>query len=336
MPESAVRAALSVPNSLLQFVIPRPVQDGQQMTPRLQLLSTIAKPDLAAKSPPSKTHRARGEWAIRVATPMRSGGVRTTERTIDGPAGPLVARLYEPEGLPEKPGLIVLVHGGGWHLLSVDAYNGVAALLADHGRVKVLSVEYRLAPEHPFPAPFEDVLASYRFAVDNAAALGVDPRRIGIGGDSAGGNLSASVAFHLRHDERYRPAFVALLYPAVDWDLDRYPSSRLFTAPLDYDGVARAIDFYRGSKADNDDPRFFVAAATDLSGMPPTYIATAGMDMLRDQGEALGQRLVNAGVDATVRRFDNLPHGFATMLVDADAHAAAVECAHAIREHLSS
>lgn len=263
-----------------------------------------------------------------MVTTVRTGPVRTSSWTIAGPAGPLAARLYQPKGGARS--LLVFVHGGGWHVGSVAGFENTLRFLADRAGVSVLSVDYRLAPEHPFPAAFDDVSVAFRYAVDHAEQWGVDAGRIGIGGDSAGGNLAAAVALALATDTRYRPAAVALLYPALDWRLDRYRSTTMFTVPLDEDSVRRAMRWYAPTTEAQADPRFAVLSAVDLSVMPRTYVATAGMDVLRDQGETLVTRLRGLGVDAQLRRFDNLPHGFATMLVDPQARSATEEYARTV------
>ncbi|MFE3289466.1 alpha/beta hydrolase [Rhodococcus sp. NPDC059234] len=329
MMERSVGRALAVsPRISGRLPVRPPVLDCQQMNPRLHLLATMGKRDLLARRAPSALTRGKLDWLMRAATTVRTGPVRTSAWTIPGHAGPLAARLYEPEdGAPSRP-LLVFVHGGGWHVGSVSGYDNTLRFLADRAGVSVFSADYRLAPEHPFPAAFDDAGATFRYAVDHADQWGVDPARIGIGGDSAGGNLAAAVA--LAADARYRPAAVALLYPALDWDLDRYQSTAMFSVPLDEGCVRRAMRWYAPTSHEQTDPHFSVLSATDLSPMPRTYVATAGMDVLRDQGETLITRLHNSGVDAELRRFDNMPHGFAGMLVDHEAKAATEEFARAV------
>jgi acetyl esterase len=188
----------------------------------------------------------------------------------------------------------------------------------------VLSLDYRLAPETAFPGPLEDVVAGYRFAVDSADAFGVDRARIAIMGDSAGGNLASAAALVLGTEPAYRPKLAILAYPVVDSELDRYASTRLFEAPLSRAIVRRDIRRYAPDPATHQDQRCFVMAAADLSAMPPTIIATAGVDVLRDQGEAFSERLRVAGAESFARRFDNLPHGFLNMLIDPAARQATV------------
>ncbi|MFD6272411.1 alpha/beta hydrolase [Nocardia asteroides] len=305
-----------------------PVLDGQRMNPRLHLLAVLGKRDLLARRAPTARSRARLDRLMRVATTTRTGPVRTSELTIPGPAGPVAARLYQPEQHTRPPSLLVFVHGGGWHVGSVAGYANTLRFLADRAGVSVLAADYRLAPEHPFPAAFDDVSATWRYAVDHAERWGIDTARIGLGGDSAGGNLATAVA--MTAEATYRPAAVALLYPALDWNLEHHRSTAMFTVPLDADNVRRAMRWYAPTPELQADPRFSVLSAPDLSALPRTYVATAGMDVLRDQGDSLVTRLHEAGVDAEVRRFDNLPHGFASMLTDPHARSATAEYARAV------
>ncbi len=312
----------------------RPTVDGQRLSPLVYLAMVVMKRELLAKTPPTAFSRRRMDWSMQLIDPGTTRRITVTDIAIEGPACTLPARLYEPEGLSSQAGLVVLVHGGGWHVGSVVGYDPFARFYADKAGVKVLSVSYRLAPEHPFPAAFDDVVAGYRYAVDNAERFGVDPARIGIKGDSAGGNLAAAVALHLGADPIYRPVVVVLEYPCVDPELDRYESTDLFDIPLDRGCVARAVQWYTPDRALRADPRAWVMAATDLTAMPPTYIATAGMDVLRDQGEAFGERLREVGNEVVIRRFPNLPHGFASMLVDPESCSAAEEIANFVGSRL--
>ncbi|MDR7167073.1 acetyl esterase [Nocardia kruczakiae] len=326
---------LSTPSAWWSLLAPeRPVLDGQQLSPRLHVLATLGKRELLARRRPSPATRARFDVLTRIA-----GGIDHTEAAVStiqlsGPAGPLSARLYEPTELRQPCGLLVYVHGGGWHLGSAAGFDAPARLLATRARVKVLSVDYRLAPEHPFPAAFDDALAGYRFAVDHAPDWGVDSTRIAIGGDSAGGNLAAAIALQLGADSRYRPALAVLLYPVVDTSMDGYRSSDLFTVPLDRGCVERALAWYAPGPHTALDPRVCVLRAPNVSLMPATHIATAGMDVLRDQGEALARRLDDLAVPVSLERYDNLPHGFATMLADPDARAATEDIADAVRARI--
>ena len=333
--QTAGARLLSMPSAWWSPLAPkRPVVDGQQLSPRLHVVATLGKRELLARRPPSPATRARFDALTRIAGGIDHTDVAVTIIRLSSPAGPLSARLYEPAELRRPCGLLVYVHGGGWHLGSAAGFDAPARLLAARGRVAVLSVDYRLAPEHPFPAAFDDVLAAYRFAVDHAPDWSVDSTRIAIGGDSAGGNLAAAIALHLGADSRYRPALAVLLYPVVDTSMDDYRSSDLFTVPLDRGCVERALTWYLPDPHTALDPRVCVLHAPNASLMPDTHIATAGMDVLRDQGEALAHRLDDLAVPVSLERYDNLPHGFATMLADPDARAATEDIADAVRARI--
>jgi acetyl esterase len=322
------RADASVPGAaVMMFEI-----DGQRMSRRAGVAAAVAKRSLLAKSPPTPLRRYVVGQALRIGSYVP--GLRVSHREVSIPGVAQRARLYEPDGIAAQSGLLVFVHGGGWHLGSVDAYGPMSRFFASTARLRVLSIGYRLAPEHPFPAGFDDAMTGYRYAVDHAAELGAVTGRIGIAGDSAGGTIAAAVGLCLGSDSRYRPALAALIYPVLDWDLDRYPSSDLFHVPLDRGCVERALAFYAANLSDRSDPRCVVMAAPNVAAMPPTYLATAGMDVLRDQGEAFGERLRESGCDVSVRRFADLPHGFANMLADREARSATIEIAETLGARL--
>jgi acetyl esterase len=329
-----VHAALSLPGAVFAALVGRgPTIDGQRLDPRLQFLAKAAGHALAALAdPPTARQLMLFERLQRGAALEHLRDADQRDLTVRGGRDDRRARLYEQEGLSDAPGLLVFVHGGGWQVGSIDAYDGVCAFLATTARCKVLSLDYRLSWEARFPAAFEDVRAGLVDAVDRAEELGVDRDRVAIVGDSAGGNLASAVALDLATDARHRPKLAALIYPVVDSDLDRYESAHLFDAPLSREIVDRDMRRYAPRAADHRDPRFMAMAAPDLSKMPPTYIATAGMDVLRDQGEAFGERLPESGV--VVQRFSNLPHGFFGFFVDPKARAATEEIAVAIGERI--
>ena len=252
------------------------------------------------------------------------------ELTIDLPGGARIpARLYEPPGVGADAPLLVFYHGGGFILGSLVTHANTCRFTAAQAGCKVLAVGYRKAPEHPFPTALEDSIGAFRWAVAHAAELGVDASRIAVGGDSAGGNLAAGVALGVDPDET-GPCFAWLIYPLVDADITAWPSARLFArGPL----LSRAnaqdmVDHYAPDQQDRRDPRLSVLYAEGLDRMPPTYVATAGMDPIRDQGEAFGDRLREAGIDVQCERFANMPHGFDLMLVEPAAErATAATCA---------
>lgn len=251
----------------------------------------------------------------------------------------LPARFYEPPGLgiEDRP-LIVYFHGGGWTIGDSDTCDSVCRFLAANVPAAVLSVEYRLAPEDPFPAAIEDAFAAYRWtAVDNKR-LGVDPERIAVAGDSAGGNLAAAVSLLARDEDGPAPAMQALIYPVTDAiggqaSRDLFAKGFLLTK-ADMDWFER---HYLPPGTNRADPRVSVLQAPDLTGLPPAYVATAGFDPLRDEGEAYATRLREAGVATTLRRHPGLVHGFANMTaISRTAREAMLELAGAIRGGLST
>jgi acetyl esterase len=333
----AAHAVLSLPDAVfVPLAGRRPRIDGQRLGPRLQFLAYGARRALAATpDPATSTQLRRFERLQRAAALDRLDDASWRDLVVRGGDGePRRARLYEPAGLAKGAGLAVFVHGGGWQVGSIEAYDGPCAFLARTAGIKVLSLDYRLSWEARFPAAFEDVRAGFVDAVERAEELDVAPDRIAIVGDSAGGNLASAVALHLGAERGSRPKLAALIYPVVDPDLDRYESAHLFDAPLSREIVRRDVRRYATREADRRDSRFSAMAAADLSKMPPTYIAAAGMDVLRDQAEAFGERLLASGVEVDVRRFSNLPHGFFGIFVDPAARAATEEIAIAIGQRI--
>jgi acetyl esterase len=242
-------------------------------------------------------------------------------------AGPLPARVLQPASPPI--GLVVYLHGGGWALGALDDFDHLARALVARSGCAVLMPDYRLAPEHPFPAGLEDAEDATRWAAAAPAELGGVALPLVLAGDSAGANLAAVVARTLRGE--VRPVLQALIYPVTDCDLER-PSYAAFGEGLIL--LKRDMEWFFGLYAPaalHADPRIAPLRAADLSGLPPAHIVTAEYDVLRDEGEAYAQRLREAGVPTVLRRIAGLPHGFARMinLVDT-ADAALTEVAAAI------
>jgi len=246
------------------------------------------------------------------------------DTTIEGPAGPIPVRIYRPSAAPAP--VHVHFHGGGWVIGDLNSHDGVCRSLANKSGHAVLSVDYRLAPEHKFPAAFDDCAAAVKWAYDNAASLGVDNTRIAVGGDSAGGNLAAAVALA----EIVPLKFQMLIYPAVDMRMESPSISENAHAPILTKSVmAWFVNLYLNGDADrlNINASPIVASDELLKRMPPAIVITAQFDPLRDEGEAYGKRLVENGVSATITRYNGAFHGFfnmITMLDDAQsAHAQA-------------
>jgi acetyl esterase len=238
--------------------------------------------------------------------------------------------------MEDRP-LVVYFHGGGWTIGDLDTCDSVCRFLAAHVPATVLSVDYRLAPEHRFPAAVEDAFAAYRWAAVDNTRLGVDPARIAVAGDSAGGNLAAAASLLAREEGGPSPAMQVLIYPVTDAvggqrSRDEFAKGFLLTrADMDW-----FEQHYLPPPIDRADPRVSLLRAADLAGLPPAYIATAGFDPLRDEGEAYAKRMEEAGVSVALRRHGGLIHGFANMTaISSTARAAMLELAGAVRAGLS-
>lgn len=242
---------------------------------------------------------------------------RIVPLSIPAPEGAIPARLYVPKTPRTRSGLspaLVFFHGGGWVIGDLDTHDVACRKLAHEGALILVAVDYRLAPEHKFPAAVEDAIAATRWIAANAAELGIDASRLSVGGDSAGGNLAAVVALAAREDNGPALAGQALIYPATDFAMSHPSHSEPETSVLLTHSVVRWFrDHYLTGAADAGDWRASPARAESLSGLPPAFVLTAGADPLRDEGEAYAKRLEAAGVPVTHRRFPGQFHGFFTM-----------------------
>jgi acetyl esterase len=236
---------------------------------------------------------------------------------IPSPHGSIPARIYTPKTLRKKAGLapvLVFFHGGGWVIGDLDSHDVVCRKLADEGQLMVISVDYRLAPEHKFPAAVDDAIAATKWIAGNAQQLGADASRLMVGGDSAGGNLAAVVAIAARDGNGPAIAGQVLIYPATE-SARTHPSHREpeTSILLTHSVTKWFYDQYLGSAADVHDWRASPARAKTLIGLPPAYVLTAGADPLRDEGDEYATRLKEAGVPVTYRHFSGQFHGFFTM-----------------------
>ena len=317
----------------------RKTADGQRLPLRLAALCVGSTPALnLGAAHPANVLRSALDTTFGLVSRGHRNDATARDLTVDGAPGVQVpARLYEPPGVGDDAPLLVLYHGGGWVVGSLDSHANSCKFLARAAGCKVLAVGYRKAPEYPFPAAQEDSIGAFRWARDHAEELGIDPARIAVGGDSAGGNLAAAVCLGLTDDEA-TPAFALLIYPLVDADLASYESYHLFHAGPLLSGSATGamLDHYAPRGVDRSDPRLSVIHSDRIAHMPPTYIATAGMDILRDQGERFGDVLAAAGIEVEVRRFDNLPHGFDVLLIDPDCRRATEAVAAALADGLAA
>jgi acetyl esterase/lipase len=240
-------------------------------------------------------------------------GVETREISIPrggGAAGANPARVYTPTNAAGPLPVIVYFHGGGWVLGDRNVYDAGARAIAREGRAIVVSVDYRLAPENKFPAQHEDALESYRWALANAASVGGDPRRVGLAGESAGGNLAVATAIAARDAALQQPFHVVSVYPIAGADPNTPSYQENANAlPLGRATMLWFFEHVSRTPADLLDPRINLVAA-DLRGLPPTTMIFAQIDPLRSEGMVLAKRLREAGVDVQTRAFEGATHEF--------------------------
>jgi acetyl esterase len=258
-------------------------------------------------------------------------------RTIPGPGGDLPVRIYTPDGNGPFP-LMVFFHGSGFVLCNLDTHDSVCRNLCAAAGCVVVSVDYRLAPEHKFPAGPEDCYAATRWAAEHAPELNADPGRIVIAGDSAGGNMVAVTALMVR--DRGVPALRGqlMIYPVTDYFNSGHPSyaENAEGYGLTAAGMRWFWTHYLNSDSEADNPFVSPLRARDLSGLPPALIITAEYDVLRDEGERYGKRLAEAGVHTKIVRYDGMNHGFFNMYGIVDkARSALEESAIWLKERLA-
>jgi acetyl esterase len=319
---AGARAIGALPASAKRRIAGVPVcRDGLELDLDTQVLLKLAErnppPPAALRTPAGAREELRRSVNVVAGATVAVASVQ--EMTVAGADGPLRARLYIPEEARHASAapLIVYYHGGGWVVGDLDTHDQPCRLLANASGARVLSVDYRLAPEHPFPAPMEDALAAFYDAVASAERLGADPARIAVAGDSAGGHLAAVTAQLAAADEgRPVPAFQLLIYPATDL-VEVAPSRRTFAEGFLL--TKESMDWYEeqllGPDGDRRDPRASPLLAEDLSAVAPALVVTAGFDPLRDEGETYAARLRDAGVRTILRRYPGFAHGFIHMLV---------------------
>ena len=255
---------------------------------------------------------------------------------FEGPRGLIKFRTYRPLGATAGPlPTLIYYHGGGFVIGTIATHDSTCRRLANKSRCQVISIEYRLAPEHPFPAPIDDGLAAFRHIRDNAASFGADPARLAVGGDSAGGQMAAVVCQTCRDAGEAMPAFQMLIYPATD--SSKESGSRKSFAD-GYFLTRELIDWFWKAHVpagtDVTDLRLSPLLAKDFAGLPPAFVLTAGYDPLRDEGRAYADRLIDAGVKTTYVNYPGTIHGFFSLSrflpqgIAANDEAAAVMAAH--------
>jgi acetyl esterase len=248
------------------------------------------------------------------------------DRTVSGPGGPLGLRVYTPPGAGPFP-LLVFFHGGGFVLCDLDTHDPVCRNLCAGAGCVVVSVDYRLAPEHRFPAAPDDCLAAARWAAEHAAELGADPARIAVAGDSAGGALAAVTALRVRDEGGPRLAGQLLIYPVTDLEMPARPS--FVENGEGYGLTGEDMAWFRGHYLNDPSearhPHASPMHAPDLRGLPPALVVTAEYDPLRDEAEDYAARLRDAGVTTAACRYDGVIHGFFSLAGLVDKGGAALE-----------
>jgi acetyl esterase len=318
LPEQAqiamARALVAMPVWLRERILGAPVvKDGHTLDRQFQLvLSLDARLRRARAARGRSLPRMRREIELRasVFAPRPPALAAVESIRLRGAAGEIAARLYRPRPDTSAQPALVYYHGGGWVVGSLDSHDPVCRALAVGASCVVISVDYRLAPEHRFPAAVEDAEDAFRAVCQDAARLGIDPARVAVGGDSAGGNLAAVVAQRTRQGGP-RPCFQLLVYPAVDMTMSM-PSIQ--SLGQGYALEREEMEWYRAQYLtlgmDLRDPRASPLHAEDLSGLPPAFVMTAGFDPLRDEGDAYADRLRAAGVAVQHVCYGPLVHGF--------------------------
>jgi acetyl esterase len=307
-----------------------------EIQPIVDMLETAPGP--AAHLVPIAQARAAHDRETHVMSGPGEQVAEVRDIEIPGPGGAIALRLFKPlpEDASEPLPLVAYAHGGGWVMGSLYGFDPVCRALANASGALVASIDYRLAPEHPFPAAADDVRAAVLWLAANARELGADPARLALAGDSAGGNLAAVTARRLRDEGGPALRMQALVYPVCDNALNT-PSYRENGTGfgLSAKSMERFWELYLDG-ADGRDPDASPAQTEDLAGLPPAYVLTVGRDVLRDEGEAYARALEAAGVAVTLRRYDGAVHGFLRWLAKAElARRAVAETGAALRAALA-
>lgn len=311
-----VRTLLKLPDGILiKMSGGKPLAiDGRILDARTQFLAAqgAKQPSITTLAPAAARAGTADGLKLLDDAPRQSVGVRGL--AVPGPDGSLAARLYTPkDAAGPLPGL-VFFHFGGCVIGDLDTCHTFCTMIADIAQCAVLNVAYRLAPEHKFPAAVEDALTAYRWAETHAADLGMIAGRIGVGGDSAGGYLSAVIAQEEKRAGRAGPALQLLIYPVTDWE---WRGGSMDSCGGVYPLTAEIMNWFAGlylnNAAEAKDVRVSPMKEPDLSGLAPAIVVTAGFDPLRDQGAAYAEKLEAAGVPVVYRCEDSLAHAFTAM-----------------------
>ena len=307
---------------------------GRTLDPQFQVMTHAARNNPKMSAFPAPVARAAAAAGFRSAGGPLEPGVKAEDFDIPAPHGVLPARSNRPDNQDPAAPVFVYLHMGGGVIGDLDTGHAFCSILARGARCAVVSIDYRLAPEHPFPAGLDDSLFAYRWTRDNAARFGAPPGVAALGGDSMGGNFAAIICQDLKLAGEPQPALQLLLYPATDITSETQSMTTYADSfPLTTDTMTWFMGHYVPEGIDHAHVRLSPMKAADLSGLAPAIVVTAGFDPLSDQGEIYAHRLQDAGVPALYRCYEPLVHGFIgfTGLVKA-ADIAAREVAGMVRQ----
>ncbi len=332
---------MGLPPKVQRALVRRPVVlDGQQLSPEVQLMLRLEK---LARVPQAETLPLAEARAELLRQQRMAGGQQhvgaVRDLKVEGAEGQLLARLYTPtERLGADPvPTMLFIHGGGWMYGDLESHDAPCRFLAEKSGVQLLAIDYRLSPEHKFPAAVEDCRAAYRWLVEHADEVNADPERLAVGGDSAGGALSASTAVWAA-EQGLPLRFQLLIYPGTDW-LERTDSRQMFGEGfiLTELFMTNAEEAYFAPDADKANPDASALRRADFpERVAPAHVVTAGFDPLRDEGEAYARLLAEKGIEVDLKRYPSMIHGFFNMVgVGREAPAYNAEIAARLRDALA-
>jgi acetyl esterase len=300
----------------LRFLEDHRIRRGSRiMDPKAQIVGEFVKSiRVPGYFPPLPELRQQLRTMVTLMDEPAPALPRIEDIHIPGPAGPIPARVYAPSAGAEPLPVVTYFHGGGWVQGDLETHHGLCARLAKHADALVVAVDYRLAPEHKFPAAVEDCLAAYRWVRARAREVGGDAARVAVAGDSAGGNLSAVVSQLAASAGGPVPTCQVLIYPAVDFSLETASHRELAEGHvIPRDRIMWYSEQYLRGEADKADLRASPLRAPSLAGQPPAMVVTAGFDPLRDEGQAYGDKLRQAGVEVVHREYAGQIHAFVSL-----------------------
>ncbi len=302
----AVKQAMAATKSRADKDMAAVLTEYEDLNPKP--LSSLSAEEARARPTPADAVSALLRERKQSTAPLSIG--KTKNQTISGPGGDIPIRIYTPQGNGPFP-VIVYFHGGGWVIATIDTYDSSARALAKSADAIVVSVEYRKAPEHKFPAAHEDAYAAYQWVLRNIDSFGGDPSMVAVAGESAGGNLAAAVCLMARARGELLPVHQALIYPIAGYDFNTSSyRENAYAKPLDRSMMAWFFEKYLREPSDGKHPWIDLVNARDLSGLPPATIITAEIDPLRSEGKRYAERLLEASVPVSYQNFKGVTHEF--------------------------